>query len=882
MRRFLARLALRFHSLVAGRAADAALRREMHDHLDELIAEHRARGMNATEARRAALREFGPVAQLEEQCRDTRRVWWLSHIGRDLRYGLRSLTRQPLLFAAAALSIGVATAANTAVFTLVDELLLAPPSAYRPDRLVYIQSGQGSHVSYPQWRDLEQSGTLAGLAGYQIEIEVNWAGPERSMSLMPLAVTANFFDVVGVPVAIGRAFTADEAPAEKQPDVAVISHAFWRNRMGGLPDAVGQVLTFNGRPFTVIGILAQGIRAVPGFGIAPEVYLPLSRDLIPDLAQRRGSAVQLIGRLHDGQTLEQGRAALQAAMNRLDAGLPRKEFGQISRFASADGLAFDFKEVGAFFAVVVALVGLVLAVACANIAGLLISRGVVRRREVAVRAALGASRLRLIQQFLLEAFWIALSGTMMGVLLSNMAIRAAARIPLPVPVPIEIRAGFNIRLFVLSIGLLVISTVLCGLLPALQTTRPALVSALKQDEPRYFHRRFTLRGALVVGQVAVAVVLLLTAFIFVRNLARARDLDPGFDTAHTLVAQISFAEGRHTPATRAAFLNEAVERLRALPGISLASYSHGIPLAMRSGMMTGAELRRGDRREPFHAMYHANFVGPAFFSTMGIDVRQGREFLPTDTATAPRVAIVNAAFVERYFGGDDPIGRQLFLPGAETSYPVEIVGIVQNSKYRTLGEDQQPAIFEPFVQRGNRNRFVHVVVRADAAPEAVAKPIEQMLLAMDSSAAVDVSSMRSSLAFAFLPSRFGAVLLGVLGVLGLGLAMVGLYAAIAYSVARRTAEIGIRIALGAPRAAVLRLILLEAAALAGLGIALGLTIAVFVTQPLGMFLVAGLRADDPMNFVATGSLLLLVSLAAAAHPARRAMTIDPVLALRAE
>jgi ABC-type antimicrobial peptide transport system permease subunit len=303
---------------------------------------------------------------------------------------------------------------------------------------------------------------------------------------------------------------------------------------------------------------------------------------------------------------------------------------------------------------------------------------------------------------------------------------------------------------------------------------------------------------------------------------------------------------------------------------------------MRSGMTTGAELRRADRGEPFEAMYHVNLVGPGYFSTMGISLVRGREFLATDRRGSPIVAVINEEFARRHFPADDPIGRTLLLPGDGASYPAEIVGVVRDSKYRTIGEDQIGAVYEAFLQRGNRGRFVHVLVRAERAAETIGNEVERTLSALDPTAAVSVVPMRSALAFAFLPSRFGAALLGTLGLLGLCLAMVGLYATIAYAVARRTGEIGVRIALGASRRAVLRLVLGDAAMLAGSGILLGLGVAIFVTQPLGMFLVSGLNAADPLNFLGPALLLLAISLAAAASPARRALRIDPVAALRRE
>ncbi len=882
LHRFFDRLRLQVRSLLRGTEVDTSLRGELQLHLQEQIDENLAAGMSPAEARTAALRAFGPVARIEDECRDTRRVAFVDNLRQDLRYTLRSLARQPLLVFAATVSIAVAVGANSTIFSLATGLLLATPSTHRPDQLVHIRMGTGSHVSYRQWRGLQESGALQGLAGHQIEAEVNWRGPTQSVSLIPLVVTANFFDVLGVPVAMGRGFTAAEADAERHPNVVVVSHGFWQKRLGADPAAVGTTLVFNGQPYTVMGVLPQGLRAFPGYGVAPEVYLPLSRQLMPDLDHANAAAVMLVGRRYEGQSLLQGRAALAAAAQRA---LPdaHKQFANISQFTPVGGLGQigEFEAIAAFFGVLLVAVGLILAIACANVAGLLLARSTVRRREIAVRVALGASRSRLVQQLLTEGLWLAVFGTICGLLLMFVLVELMDRVALPLPFPIELHAGLDSRFLVYSLILLLLTTVLCGLAPALQATRPSLVPALKQEEPRYAHRRWTLRGLLVVGQVAVALVLLLSAMLFLRNLARAQAADPGFDAAHTVVAQVSFVEGQYTPEKRAAFLETAVERLQGLPGVDRATFAHAVPLTIRSGMTTGAPLRIAEGGEPFQARYEVNLVGPQYFTTLGIGLKKGREFRPTDRPGAPVVAIINEEFARRHFSGADPVGRHLLLPmGPETSYPAEIVGVVANSKHRTIGEPQQAAIYESFLQRGNRGRFVHILVRTRTDPSAAARDVQQMLAQMDSSAAIDVQTMRSALAFAFMPSRIGAALLGGLGALGLALAMVGLYAVVSYAVSRRTAEIGIRMALGASRAAVLRLVLGDAAILAGAGILAGLGIAALVTRPLAMFLVQGLSASDPVSFVGTAVVLGAVSLAAAWAPARRALRIDPAMALR--
>ncbi len=885
MPRWCDRLRLRTRSLFRSTAVDASMRDELQLHLDEQIDEYVAGGMTRDEARRAALRDFGPVAAIEEECRDARRVQVLSNLLQDLRYTFRSLRRQPLLVLAATVSIAVAVGANTTIFSLASELLFATPSAKDAGRLVRIRINGNSHVSYRQWRLLDESHALNSLAGYQIENDVNWRDTESSVSLLPLIVTSNFFDVLGVPMAIGRSFTAGEAAAELHPAVAVISHGFWQRRLGRDRNIVGRILTLNGRPYTVLGVLPADFKALPGYGVAPEVYLPLSQELMPDLNEPRAAIVELFGRLGDGQTIDQGRAALTAAGYNARPLLNEAKFGDVTQFSPAGGFRRmgDFREVGAFFAVLLIAVGLILAIACANVAGLLLARSTVRRREIAVRVALGASRSRLVQQLLTEGLWLALFGTIAGLVLMSGLMQLIGRISLPLPIPIEIGAKIDLRLWIYSVLMLISTTVFCALAPALHATRPSLVPALKQDEARYLHRRWTLRGFLVVGQLAIALVLLLTALLFVRNLSLAARADPGFEINRTMVAQVSFVEGRYTRETREAFLRAAVERLNALPNVERATYSHSVPLTIRSGMSTGADLRLADGGESFRSQYEVNLVGPDYFSVMGIELTRGRAFTANDRSGSPVVVVINEEFATRYLAGVDPLGRHILLPGLEgQTYPAEIVGIVRNSRHRTIGESQKAAMYEPFLQRGNRGRLVHLIVRTRMDPASSVAEVRHALGEMDRSAAVDVQPMRSALAFAFLPSRVGAVLLGVLGVLGLALAMVGLYAVISYAVSRRTTEIGIRMALGATRAAVLRLVLSHAAILATCGIGLGLAIAALVTEPLAMFLVSGLSASDPLSFGLTAGLFVLVSLVAAWLPARRATRIDPVVALRDE
>jgi predicted permease len=898
--RLLDRFRHRLRSLFRSRHADDELANEIQMHLEEEARALMAKGMSPAEARSEARRSFGPVAAVEDACRDTRRVAFVHNLLQDLRYGLRSLLKQPLLILAATASIGVGVGANTLIFSLASELLLAVPDTRAPHELVNIRISNSSHVSYPHWREMNESGVLAGVAGYDVERTINWRDGNRTVTLVPMIVTANFFDLLGVPVARGRGFTAVEAAVERNPRIAVVSDSFWRQRLGGDPAAVGRHITVNGDAYTVLGVLPANLRAVPGMGLAPEIYLPLSASLVPDIEGQYSPAVQLIGRLREGQSDEQGRAAVntfvQSRPRPASEANERRPF--VSTFSPLNGGALGAGSVGVFFSMLLVVVALVLGIACANVAGLLLSRGTVRRREIAVRLALGASRARLVQQLLAESFWLALVGTAGGVLIMLAAMAAIARIPMPLPLPLELHAPVDLRLLAYAFVVVLIATLFSGLAPALQSTRPALNPALKQDQRLYLHRRWTLRGLLVMGQVTVSIVLLVASFLFLRNLARTHVMDPGFDMSRSMVALVSFVEHRYTDDTRRAFLRSAVEQVEALPGIERATYALGMPLTVRHGRTSGSPIwvESDGEKKAFPGYWAENLIGPGYFETLGIPLRQGRDFTKNDDAGAPPVVILNEAFVQRYFGTRSPIGLRLMLPGPKVNLPYEVVGIVANSKHRSLGEEQMAALYFSYPQRPSRSRIAHIMARSRvaldsssaaagspaASPAALTAAIAKAIGDLDPSAGVEAQTTRQTLAFAFLPSQVGAALLGSLGLIGVTLASAGLFAMLSYTVTRRTREIGIRMALGATSRSVARLVAQDAAILVVVGVIAGLGIAALITQPLSMFLVAGLSASDPLSFAGTVLLFALVSAAATWVPIRRAMRVQPVVALREE
>ena len=887
MPRHVDRLRLRLRSLFRSADADRDLARELRAHLDEEIATHIAAGRSPQEARRLALQAFGPIAPIEEQCRDTRRVTLIQNLSRDVRHAARTLAHQPGLLVAAALSIALGVGANLTIFALANSLLLSTPSAARPEELVIIRTGNGSHVPYAGWRMLDDSGALAGVAGYQFEQSINFRHGDVSTTLVPLLVTANFFDVVAPPLAFGRGFARSEAPAEANPRLVVVSDGFWRRYLNRDPGVIGRTVAINGEAYTVTGVLAQGARSVAGFGLAPDVYLPLSRELLPAIDRPNAAAAQLIGRLRRDQTVDEGRAATAVAAARIAIELNNGEFRTITEFAPVGGIAQgrELRAVAAFFLVLLVVSSLVLAIACANVAGLLLARGLSRRREIALRLALGASRARVVQQLLTESLVLVTAGVIAGGALTGVAFLALSRVALPIPVPVELQFVFDVRTIALALGLVLFSTCITGLAPALQATRRQLVPSLALNQ-QTGSRRLTVRSVLVAFQVAISVLLLVTALLFMRSLQRASSIDPGFDVDRLLVARVSFVEGRQGTAARPA-VEDLADAIRATPGVTAAAFAEGVPLTIFSGDRVGTEVRIDGVETPVRVDYSGNRVGPGYFETMGIRLFRGRDFTPSDRVGAPRVIVVNAAFARRYFADRDPIGRRI----TQARWGVggaEIVGVVANGTYRTLSEVQEPAIYEPILAEERPDRLVHLIVRAadpegpalQAKESALHATLREAMRVVDPSAAVTLTPMREAVAFATLPSEMGSALLGVLGAIGTALAMVGLFGVVSFTVNRRTPEIAIRMALGASRAAVLRLVLTGAGRLIGAGIVVGLLLAWLVTAPLSAFLVAGVDPADPVSLAGAAIVLVLASVAAIWAPAIRATSVAPLRALR--
>ena len=855
---------------------DDSLSEEMQLHLearaDDLIAE----GMPAKDAWLQARREFGSTARIAEETRDAWRWGWIEDLRRDLVYAARALRRDRGFALTAILSLALGIGVNASIFGLTAEYLFSPPSVRDSATLLQVSVGGGSSM-LSDYRFLRDAKVVDGLAGGAEMQEVNWRVDDTSWRLFATRVTGNYFPVMGVPLAFGRGIQNDER------NTAVVSHRFWRSRLQSDPGVLGRMLSLDGLPYTIVGVLPEVHRTPMGFGYAPDLYLPF-----PD--EVRG-AVGLYARAPAGLTRQAAIEKFRAVATELDRVEPdpdRKRADRIfvSELSGVDRLREGFLPMFAgFFALLIGVSTLLLLIACGNVASLLLARGTARASEFAIRMGIGAGRGRLIRQLLAESLLLSLAGTAAGLVVSYGITRLFHQISLPVPFPVELNIEPDTRLLAYATVIAVATSLIAGLLPAVRTTRAGASSLLKQSENQVSGRRTTLRNVLVAAQLAVSVLLLVLAALSVRNLIQSTTLDPGFDIRQTIWAQARLVPSTYPDATKVRALAEsALERLRGIPGVESAAVVTFVPLNDHFAKRISTLYTDGGT-EGVKLEFSWNAISPDYLKTMNIALVAGRDFQALDRSGVQRVAILNEALAVRLFGSEgNALGRRLRFAGngpANTEERV-VVGVARNSKYSTLGEDRRLAMYEPYFQAGGRAIMQFLVRSSGPQPDGLMKPVNAALLEMDPAAAVEIKPMRGAMAFALFPSRVGAALVGAIGSLGLFLAAVGLYGVLAYSIHRRVREIGLRVALGAGRQDVLRMVLGEGAAILVSGLAIGMFLALFVTRPLALFLVPGIRPSDPLTYVAVTAVLICVGLAACITPALRALRIDPMIALRYE
>jgi predicted permease len=839
---------------------------EMQFHIECRAAELQHGGMPHDEALACARREFGSPMRAAEDTQSAWQLRWIEDLFSDLRYAARAFQRSPGFALTAVVCLALGLGANTTIFSLTTNFLLSQPSCRDVGSLIAIQGGGNSASRVSDYRFVRDAHIFSGMAGMNPEREVNWRDGDRTSRLYAATVTEDYFSTLGVPFQLGRGIGPGET------NTVVLSQRLWRQRFAGDPGILGRAVVIDGRVCTVVGVLPADNRNIMGFGFSPDIYVPVTGD---------DDWVQFYARMPEGMTIGVARARLQSVLAELDRIHPIDGWKrtQGTRVAGVGGLAalnmLMPGAVTAFFGMLMGVTLLVLTIACANVASLLLARASSREHEIAVRLSLGASRARVVRHLLAESLLLAALGALGGLAIDLVCARLVMNLDLPVPAPIHLIVAPDWRLLAYASVLAALTALLAGLMPALKAVRRNVNPMLKTSE-RQTAPIWGLRSILVAGQLAVSIVLLAAGFLFLQNLLRATSMNPGFDVRHTAWAYMRLVpENYKDRARQMALVNQALERLRALPGVETAAITRNVPLNGNCRVYTN--LRKDLSARDMAVDYECNDVGPDYFRTVGIPLVRGREFTAADRPGSQPVGIVNESFARTVFGNTDPVGHTITIDRGTWL----IVGVVKDSKYFLLSEQQRMALYTPYLA-GDEPVNLNFVVRIAGSPLDSLRAMNKALGGLDPSAAVETKAMNQSLGLALLPSRVGAVLLGIMGALGLALASIGLYGVLQYSVSRRTREIGLRVALGATPAAVLRLVCGHTCILAGSGIVAGLALAWLALRPLAFFLVPGLNASNPATFLAVTGVLSLVAMLATLVPAARALRVCPMIALRYE
>ncbi len=859
------------------------IRTDIHDefrfHLDMRIADLMRDGLTESQARREAAREFGDAAagarRLVARGATIEGQRWLARIASELKqdavYGWRLIVRSPGFSAVAIATLAVAIGGNTAIFSVVNALLFKPEPFAAPHELARIHPGE-SQMSWLNYQDIRaRSRSFTDLAAHRGAV-MTLAESDGASRLLGQAVTANFFTILGVPAAVGRTLL----PPDVRNDVVVLSDRVWRTRFGADPSIVGRALSLDGRPYEVLGVMPPLFRGMSPPGLLREFWVPVDVTGADRRMQDRSARrFEVVGRLKPGVEPSQATAEIQVIARQL-----RAEHPDISeRFAASQvtgidgieafrGVAGTLMPVFAFLALMTIVAGFVLVIGCANIAGLLLGRAAARRREIAVRLALGAGRGRLVRQLLTESLLLALAGGAAGMLLAVWLSGTLNLFAARLPFPMEFNLALDRRVLGYALALSGLTAVIFGLAPARRASRIDLVPSLKDDGGSA--RRQRMRQALVVGQVALCTLLLVCAGLFARSLSRAINVNPGFDSGGVLVAGINLGEAIDEVEKSDALFVELQRRIEQIPGVESAGMSSVVPLALMGREEFRVTTIDGDASGP-RPWVHGNLLTPGWFSTVRIPFRAGRDFTWQDREGAPAVAIVNERFARLFWNGD-AVGKRLKNPA------VEIVGVVADSKYWTLGETISPTLYRPYRQRRISDMNLHIrTTNMAVAGQAVRTELRQLAPGV----AAEIHPMTQAVAVATMPARAGALFTGGFGLIAALLATLGIYGLVSFSVLQRTREIGVRKAIGAGTSQIVRLVVGGSATLVAAGLVVGLGLGILGGMALRGLIVETSPAD-PLTLAGVSLLVMSAAVAASALPALRAARVDPLVTLRNE
>jgi predicted permease len=906
-------LLTRVRGYLRAQQSDRDLRDQIDAHLEEAIEEHVRRGLSPADARRAALLEFGSVVQAEESYRDVRGRW-LQDVTKDVRYGLRSLGRSPAFATIAVLSLAVGIGANTAIFSIINAMVLRPRAVADPGNLVELYVGDRQRpyetCSYPSYIDFrDRNGVFSGLAAYGIS-QFRLTDPDRAEQVWGEVVSANYFDVLGVPAYSGRMFgeDVDRVPGSEQS--VVISYGLWQRRFDADPSVIGRTMAINGQTLTVVAVAPPEYTGMMR-GLASELWIPAAAMPLLEpskgrsLLNSRGSRwLVLVGRLAPGVSVERARTRFELLSREMQATQPdewksKQQSGAIRELFVSVVREHDTRihpdmhaDAYAAVALVVAVVNVVLAIACMNLANMLLARGVVRRKELAIRLALGAGRWRLIRQLMIESLLLALvagaAGVVLTVWLIHLLLAFMPALPEGIRLALDLRLDWRVLAYTLAFS--TITGLLFGLVPALRSSRPDVTSVLKDDAAAVtgsYHKSRS-RRALVVIQVACSLLLLIAAGLLLRSLDNVRPTRLGFSSENVLVASLSLDPAQYDRQRSQEFYRQLSERVAAVPGVTAVSLVEGMPGGFMGRTRRGIEIE-GYRPAPGESLeIDSIVVGPRYFTTMRVPIVQGRDFDERDRDGAPCVAIVNEVFGRRYFSAaGSPLGRHVarYTPTGSTQ-ACEIVGVIRDDRWQSLEKTVRPFFALAVLQ--SYQRRMSLLVHTEGDPAVHTNAVRRTVLQLDRQMPVhDVHTLRDYFGVLLYPFRLLAVVIAGCGVMALLLATIGIYGVVSYSAAQRTREVGIRMALGALRSDILRMVVGQGIVMVVIGLVLGLVLSVALTRVLtsAVFeteLLYGVSPTDIVTFAVVTILLALVAVVACYVPARQAAKVDPIEALRYE
>ena len=927
--RWLAQIAFLMKTLFLKKKLDEQLSEEVRTHVEMATEANIAAGMSPEEARYAALREFGNVTGIQEQTRDERGWVWFEQFLQDLRYGARQLRRSPGFTAVVVLSLGLGIGANTAIFSLVDEVLLKTLPVHKPEELVlfrWAEPAQGwTGAVNGSWEKdpvtqavtctsfsrqafdsfLHDNRSLAGLFAFApFHSPTVIVDGQAEISNGGQFVSGGYYPGLGVSALVGRLILPEDDHVGAAP-VVVISYRYWQGRFGGDPAVLGKAIQVNGTPVRIIGVAPREFHGTLDVGETPDLSLPLALwstvDPFAKVAAQDNSPVwwlRVMGRLNPDATREQVRASLNGLFQQLAvadlAATPSRNGGgtiaheaQLPRLqitSGSQGLTEDRNAYAQRLAVLMTLVGLVLLIACLNVANLLLARGVARQREIAARMALGATRRRLVRQLLTESGMLTFLGAALGAVLASWAVHGLSVVSLlgaRASSALELHPGIDARVLGFTAAIAMGTGLLFGLVPALRATRLDLRGGfLGGAQLSGKGSRSLLAQTLMVTQVGLSLVLLIGAGLFVRTLRNLEGVDVGFNREHLLLFRLDATPAGYDDARASDLFERIVQQIDLLRGVRQASFSF-MPLLSLAGWNTLLEIPGTpvDQAHPTLAMVNA--VDPAFFSTLGTHLLLGREFTERDRRKVARVAIVNETLARQYFGDQSAVGRRFQRNTREGKVETEIVGVMSDAKYNEVKSKTPAVLYLPFRQ-GEMTGEANFVVRTVGDPEALTGAIRSIIRGIDPKLPLaEVRTLDAQVESLFASERLLARISSFFGLLAMALVCVGLYGLLSYSVTRRTREIGIRMALGALPHRVLWMVLRESLILTGWGLIAGLAAALALTRMVASLLY-DVKATDPLTYAAVSLLLVGAAILAVWLPARRAAKVDPVVALRAE